>query len=81
MHTRHYKGLTVHLADRFDQICFKLYAAVDQGPKSKHFADLMVLKRSYEELELAKSWCISHDVSDSFESEINDVVETINAIS
>jgi hypothetical protein len=44
MHTRHYKGLTIHLADRFDQIFFKLYASVDQGPRSKHFADLNAIE-------------------------------------
>ncbi len=38
--SRNYHGLTVHFASRLDQICFKLYAAVDQGPVSKHFADL-----------------------------------------
>lgn len=81
MHTRHYKGLTIHLADRFDQICFKLYASVDQGPKSKHFADLIILKPSPIELEQAKRWCISHDVSEIFESEIDKAMESINASS
>src|ERR1700691_2750402 len=38
LHIRKFRGLTLHLADRFDQICFKLYASVDQGPQSKHFA-------------------------------------------
>lgn len=79
MHTRYYKGLTIHLADRFDQIFFKLYACVDQGPQSKHFADLVTLKPSVEELEMAKRWCISHDVSEAFESEINKALESINA--
>lgn len=81
MHTRHYKGLTIHLADRFDQIFFKLYASVDQGPRSKHFADLIALKPTFAELEQAKSWCISHDVSESFESEINKAMESISASS
>jgi hypothetical protein len=81
MHTRHYKGLTIHLADRFDQICFKLYASVDHGPRSKHFADLVSLKPSTDELEQAKSWCITHDVSEAFEAEINKAMESINASS
>lgn len=34
-----YGGLTLYCASRFDQICFKLYASVDQGPDSKHFQD------------------------------------------
>lgn len=81
MHTRLYQGLTVHLADRFDQIYFKLYASVDQGPHSKHFADLLTLKPSADELKQARKWCMSHDVSATFEVEINSVVESINASS
>lgn len=81
MHTRHFQGLTVHLADRFDQICFKLYASVDQGSRSKHFVDLITLKPSAEELSQAKSWCISHDVSETFASEIDKGMESINASS
>jgi hypothetical protein len=81
MHTRHYNGLTIHLADRFDQIFFKLYASVDQGPRSKHFADLIALKPTIDELNQAKNWCISHDVSENFELEINKAMESINASS
>ena len=81
MHTRHFKGLTLHLADRFDQICFKLYASVDQGPYSKHFADLFSLKHSAEELDRAKKWCVTHDVSEVFEEEIDKAIENINASS
>lgn len=78
MHTRLYSGLTVHLAHRFDQICFKLYASVDQGPQSKHFSDLLSLKPSFEELKEAKNWCITHDVSEAFEIEINNVLASLN---
>src|SRR5690348_1049537 len=31
-----YGGLTLHVAGRRDQVFLKLYAAVDQGPSSKH---------------------------------------------
>ncbi len=65
---RHYGGLTLHLAGRLDQICFKLYASVDQGPSSKHFADLKLLQPNESELQVAKSWCITHDVSEGFAS-------------
>ncbi len=71
MHTRHYGGLTIHLAGRFDQICFKLYAAVDQGPHSKHFADLKQLKPVRKELETARRWCLTQDVSEAFAEELN----------
>lgn len=70
MSTRYYGGLTLHLAGRFDQICFKLYAAVDQGPASKHFADLKLLKPTPIELKKAANWCKTHDVSDGFASSL-----------
>jgi len=67
MQTRFFgRGLTLHLAGRFDQICFKLYAAVDQGPESKHFADLKSLKPTESELLEAGRWCVTHDVSEAF---------------
>lgn len=63
---RNYDGLTIHFASRLDQICFKLYAAVDQGPASKHFADLKQLEPTREELLTAEKWCITQDVSCEF---------------
>lgn len=63
---RRYDGLTVHFAGRLDQVCFKLYAAVDQGPDSKHFADLKRLEPSHQELLIAKKWCLTQDVSAEF---------------
>lgn len=59
-------GLTIYCASRFDQICFKLYASVDQGPDSKHYEDLKLLKPTHEELKKAAIWCQTHDVSDEF---------------
>lgn len=59
-------GLTVHLAGRFDQICFKLYAAVDQGSRSKHFADLGQLEPTEDELVAAARWAVRHDPSAGF---------------
>jgi hypothetical protein len=77
MQTRNYAGLTIHLAGRLDQICFKLYAAVDQGPHSKHFADLKHLEPSEDDLQVAKCWCVTHDVSDAFESELKSLLTAI----
>lgn len=78
-HVRDYKGLKVHLASRFDQICFKLYASVDQGPDSKHFSDLLHLKPSNAELQRAKNWCLTHDPSQGFETDINSAIKKIHA--
>jgi len=78
LHVRKYKGLTVYLADRFDQICFKLYASVDQGPQSKHFFDLQSLKPSPQELREAREWCLTQDVSSSFEKDLDQAIGEIH---
>jgi hypothetical protein len=77
MSTIDYEGLTLHLAGRFDQICFKLYATVDQAPKSKHYIDLKHLKPNKPELEEAKKWCITHDISQAFLHDIELVIKEI----
>jgi hypothetical protein len=79
LHPSHYGGLTIHLADRFDQICFKLYAAADQGPTSKHFTDLKTLKPTQVELKTAKNWCITHDVSSEFLKSVTAAIAAIGS--
>lgn len=64
--TQRYQGLTLHLAGRFDQVCFKFYAAVDQGPRSKHVDDLRRLQPSPQELLAAARWARGHDPSEGF---------------
>jgi hypothetical protein len=66
-----YGGLILYCASRFDQICFKLYASVDQGPNSKHFEDLKRLRPTHEELEIASAWCKTHDVSEPFAQDLS----------
>jgi len=67
---RRYGGLVVQLAGRRDQVFLKLYAAVDQGPGSKHFQDLVALSPSREELLDAARWAMTHDPSPGFRSEL-----------
>ena len=67
---RRYGGLVVHLAGRRDQVFLKLYAAVDQGPSSKHFQDLVALSPSRDELLDAARWAMTHDPSPGFRSEL-----------
>lgn len=66
MITKSYHGLTVHLAGRLDQIFFKLYAAVDRGPRSKHVDDLRRLEPTSDELRAAARWARGHDPSPEF---------------
>jgi hypothetical protein len=58
-------SLTVYFASRYDQIHFKLYALVDQGP-GKHEADLRALSPTEEELLAAARWSTSHDPSEGY---------------
>jgi hypothetical protein len=63
-------GLPSGVLARAHQIFFKLYAAVDQGPRSKHFDDLRSLEPSGDELRAAARWARTHDPSEGFASEL-----------
>ncbi len=64
--------LTVRFFSHYDQIHFKLYAAVDQG--GKHYADLLQLKPTAEELLAAARWSMTHDVSETYKSEVKRIL-------
>jgi len=72
-----YGGLVTWLADRFDMVCFKLYAAVDQGPRSRHLQDLRELRPDRGELLTAARWSITHDPSSGYRSLL---VETLRRL-
>jgi hypothetical protein len=55
----------VLFASREDQIHFKLYAVVDQGP-GRHLADLEALAPIESELVQAARWTRTHDTSEGF---------------
>jgi hypothetical protein len=74
---RDYGGLVAWLAGRFDMVCFKLYAAVDQGSRSSHFQDLRDLEPERDDLLAAARWAISHDPSPGFRSLL---IETLQAL-
>ena len=57
--------LAVGFSGRFDQIHFKLYAAVDQAG-SYHAADLQALEPTDEELLSAAAWSRTHDPSEGY---------------
>jgi hypothetical protein len=72
-------GLTLHLAARFDQVCFKLYAAADSGPKSKHVRDLLDLDPTNNELQTAAAWVKRQDAGLEFSSIVDDVIAHVEA--
>ena len=76
-HIRRYGGLELLLADRVDQIHFKLYASVDQGPRSKHFADLKALEPARDELVTAARWARTDDPSEGFVGELAKALEAL----
>lgn len=67
---RDFGALVLHLASRRDQIFLKLYAAVDQGPTSKHVGDLRALVPTTDELRAAAAWTRTHDPSQAFHDEL-----------
>ncbi len=71
-------GLIVYVAERYDLIHMKPYAAADQGPESKHMHDLMALDPTPEELDAARAWCRTQDVSVPFASEVDAAVAWVN---
>lgn len=68
-------ALTVRFASRFDQIHFKLYAAVDASTPGKHAADLRELSPSRDELLAAARWSLTHDPSDGYREMLERALE------
>jgi len=74
---RDHGGVVLRLASRYDQVCFKLYAAVDDSPRGKHFADLRELAPSADELRSAATWVTTHDPSEGFRQLLVQVLATL----
>ncbi|MGH2937639.1 MAG: DUF6036 family nucleotidyltransferase [Solirubrobacterales bacterium] len=68
-------GLAVYLASRYDQIHFKLYAAVDQGP-GKHEQDLRALAPTEAELVAAARWSRTQDPSEGYAQILRGALES-----
>lgn len=62
---RYGSKLTVGYISRFDQIHFKLYAAVDHMG-SYHATDLQAIKPTDAEILAAAVWTRTHDISDGY---------------
>jgi Nucleotidyltransferase of unknown function (DUF6036) len=55
---------TIYYISRYDQIHFKLYAAIDLG--GYHVDDLFNLRPTVSEMRAATKWVLTQDVSDGF---------------
>jgi Nucleotidyltransferase of unknown function (DUF6036) len=69
----HGPALVAWYASRHDQIHFKLYATVDQGP-GKHEADLRALAPTPRELLTAARWTRTHDPSEGYRMVLEQVL-------
>jgi hypothetical protein len=74
---KRHAGLWVGLAGRLDLIYLKLYAAADEtGPATRHFADLVALRPTADELAGARAWiCQTQDPSPNMAT----TLETVSA--
>lgn len=73
---RRFGGLGLQLLGRRDQIALKLYAAVDQGPTSKHAADLRRLEPTDSDLLAGAAWAQQHDPSPPFRAMLAQALRT-----
>lgn len=74
---RRFGGLRVGIAGRQSLIALKLFAAVDQGPESVHYQDLLALAPTDEELQGAAEWITSQDPYPSIETHVEQVIDHV----
>lgn len=75
--TRKYgQKLIICFLGRYDQIHFKLCAAVDQGA-GKHFDDLRALNPNADEIEQAARWSMKIDVSEGYRQVLKDMLNNM----
>jgi hypothetical protein len=77
IHWQKFDTLWFGVADCYDLIFLKLYAAADsEGPSSVHFQDLLALRPTEIELKEAAEWVRSQDTSPQFA----EILEQVHAI-
>lgn len=74
---RRYGGLRVGLVGRRTLIALKLFAAVDQSPRSVHAQDLIALTPSDDELRQAADWVETQDASEHFPALVAEMMDYV----
>lgn len=69
--------LRVGFAGRGALIALKLFAAIDRGPDSVHYRDLVALRPSEEELDRAARWVVTQDAAETWSDQVSEVVERV----
>lgn len=72
-----FRALRVGVVGRQTMVTLKLYAAVDQWPRSVHLQDLYVLSPTDEELDQARRWVEQQDINPDFPSMVAEVIENV----
>ena len=70
-------ALKVSFIGRLDQIYFKVYASVDSGP-GRHVSDLLALKPTNKEMEMAVKWALSQDPSVAFRKTLKEMLKVLH---
>jgi hypothetical protein len=70
-------GLNLGLVERYGLVFFKLHAAADQGPRSRHYQDLLALHPTSDELTAAANWAKTQDASDTFQQQLESAVRQV----
>lgn len=74
---RRYGGLEVGLAGRRTLIALKLFAAVDRGPRSVHYQDLVALEPALDELRDVAAWVSTQDAAAEFSEMVDQVIDHV----
>lgn len=69
--------LTVYFINRFDQVHFKMFAAMDPKDGTRHLSDLLDLKPQEYEVKAAVSWLLGRKVSPEFKATLRQLLDRI----
>jgi hypothetical protein len=69
----------VGLAGRQALITLKLFASLDQGPKSVHLQDLLALSPEDGEVERARRWVVEQDASPTTPTMLAEVIDHVRS--
>ncbi len=72
-----YGRLRVGLVGRRTLVALKLFAAVDQGPRSVHYQDLITLSPTKDEFDGAAAWVRTQDASEAFALMLDQVMDHV----
>ena len=70
-------GLRLGIAGRQALVALKLYAASDHALRSVNLEDLRALNPSREELDRAREWIVTQDVSPEFAGILDQVIDHV----